>query len=491
MSSFRRSLIINFLASSGATIAQFVIAVIVARILTPSEIGIYSIAVVLVNIAHVFRDFGVSTYLQREDDLTTGKVRSAMGVAYAISWFIAACIFLGSGWVARYFGYAAIEPVMHILAISFLFLPLSSVVLALLLREYNATKIGWATFWGTFAYAVTCLGLATSGFGALSLAWANLANIVATGLAFMWLRPATMSYLPRFREVGGILKFGTGALFANLIKAGNDALPDLILGKMGTARQVGLVSRANSTVNIFLYVAGSAMTFGSQTYLAQAHHAKQSLEPLLQRSTLLVTGLGWPVLAVTSVAARDIIVGLYGDSWIDAAPAVPPLALMAAIRLMFYYNTTAFNAVGRPYLAAVPLAVTALCRILFTVLLFSGDIMSFAWALAGATFVTMPFSFLMQRKYLQCSVRSYIRALIPSAIISAICAGVAILVLTLIDKAGIGSALIRVFILAFPVTLAWIMSLKLLAHPLYGEIMQIAGKTRLFKHQADTDHATG
>ena len=83
MASFRKSLAINFASSSGATLVMFVVSIIVARILTPAEIGIYSIAIVLVNVAHVFREFGVSSYLQRAENLTPDKVRSAMGVAYA------------------------------------------------------------------------------------------------------------------------------------------------------------------------------------------------------------------------------------------------------------------------------------------------------------------------------------------------------------------------------------------------------------------------
>lgn len=471
MTSFRKSLVINFLSSSGATMAQFVISLVVARLLSPAEIGIYSIAIVLVNIAHVFRDFGVGTYLQREAHLTPGKVRSAMGVAYAIAWFIALCIYLSSGLVARYFGYPEIQPVMHILAISFLFIPFSSVALALLLREYDATKIAWGSFWGTIAYAVVCLGLAYNGYGPRSLAWANLANILATGLAYIWLRPVHMSYLPRFSEVGGIVRFGGGALFTNLIRSANDALPDLILGKIGSARQVGLVSRANSTVNIFIYIAGSAMNFGSQTYLAKAHHAKQPLEPLLHRSIALVTGVGWPMLAITAIAARDIIVGLYSGIWVDAAPVVPPLALMAAIGLMFYYHTAAFNAIGRPYLAAIPLLITAVSRIVLTVALFSGSIVSFGWALALATLATMPVWLILQKYHLGCGMTAFFAMLLPSAVVTAITGATGVVALQLIYDAGIESPVLRVLAMAVPVGIAWLLSLRLLKHPLYDELL--------------------
>lgn len=473
MGSFRKSLVVNFLSSSGATAIQFVVSLVIARILSPAEIGIYSIAIVLVNIAHVFRDFGVSTYLQREDELTRGKVRSAMGVAYVIAWVIAGALLLGSGWTARYFGYYEIRPVMQILAVTFLFIPFSSVALALLLREYDARSIALGTLWGTLAHTVTALTLALNGFGAASLAWANLANVLATGVTYLWLRPKHMAYLPKLGDIGGILRFGSGALFSNLIKSINDALPDLVLGKLGTARQVGLVSRANSTVHLFIYVAGSAMTFGSQTYLAKAYHARQPLEPVLYRAIALVTAVGWPMLAVTAVAADEVIVGLYGSTWLEAAPAVVPLALMTAIELMFHYKIAAFNAIGRPYLASIPLLVTASARIALAVALFSGTIVSFGWALMLATLVTAPVWLILQRKYLDCGLRAFARTLAPSAALALVAGLLTWLGLALGDWLGITSPILRVLLLAGPVGIAWLAMLWALSHPLYDELQII------------------
>ncbi|MBB3033623.1 oligosaccharide flippase family protein [Alteriqipengyuania lutimaris] len=479
MTSFRKSLAINFASSSGATVVMFIVSIIVARILTPAEIGIYSIAIVLVNIAHVFREFGVGSYLQRAESLTADKVRSAIGVAYAIALGVAALLFFGSDLVAAWFGHREIAGVMQILSLSFLFIPFSSVALALLLREYDATKISIGTAAGTTAYTIVSIGLALAGWGAASLAWANLANVLATGVVYVWLAPKHMAYLPRFREAGDIVRFGAGALFTNLVKAGNAALPDLILGKLGSARQVGLLSRANSTVNIFMYVAGSAITFGSQTYLSKAHHAKQSLAPLLHRAIALVTAVGWPMLAVTAVAAEDVIVGLYGDQWVDAAPAILPLALMAAIDLTFHYKVPAFNAIGRPYLSSIPLLVTGAARIGLGVMLFTGDIVSFSWALMLATLATAPVWLILQRRYLGTDVLPFLAMLLPSALVAGLCAAIAFATLSLVRMAGVDLPLLRLAIIGVPTTLVWLAALRLLSHPLFDEILLFAGKLGL------------
>ena len=189
MVNLRRSLVINFFSSSGAALLQFIVSVLLARMLSPSEIGVYSMTVVFVNLAHVFRDFGVSTYLQRESVLTPDKIRSATGVVFATSWLIAIGMFLASGWIGRWFNEPEIVPVMQVLAIGFLFIPFGTVTNALLTREFAAEKQAIVTAVGTSSFCISCLVLAKLGFGSMSLAWANLINILACAIAYIPLRP--------------------------------------------------------------------------------------------------------------------------------------------------------------------------------------------------------------------------------------------------------------------------------------------------------------
>ena len=478
MINLRKALLIHFASSSGSTFVQFIVSVLLARLLSPEQIGVYSITIVLVNIAHVFREFGVGSYLQRESDLTPAKIRSAMGVAYITTWSIAALIYLSSGRVAKYFGYQEIEPVMHVLALSFVFIPFSSIVLALLIREYNAIKIAWASVWGTLAYSVTALSLAYAGFGTMSLAWANFANILATGIAFVPMRPKGLPWIPSLRNVGSVARFGGGVLSSNFLKAVNNALPDLLLGKIGTAHQVGLISRANSTVSIFMYVAGSAINFGSESYLAKAYHAKKSFEPLLSRAAALVSGVGWPALAVTALMGYDIVFVLYGSAWVDCAPAIAPLAASAAMALMFHYAPAAFNAVGRPYLAALPLALTAASRIVFAMILFANSVASFAWVLTLATALVLPIWLYLQERYAGCSIRYFLKALLPSLLVTLACAAVCVLGLEVMSHLGVTSSYARIGLLVVPLCLTWLSAIRMCSHPLLHELGLLAQKMK-------------
>jgi O-antigen/teichoic acid export membrane protein len=479
MANLRRSLVINFFSSSGATIVQFIVSILLARMLSPGEIGVFSMTIVFVNIAHIFRDFGVGTYLQREPVLTQEKMRAATGVMLTTSWIIAAGLYLSSTWIGRWFNEPAMAPVMQVLAIGFVFIPFGSITHSLLTREFAAGKQAIVNVAGTSAFTVTCLGLAYLGFGTMSMAWANLANIIACAIAYTPLRPKGLPWLPSFRHWRGVLHFGIGSLLSNVVGAVNNAVPDILLGKMGSATLVGLFSRASSTVSIFGYVAGSTVNYGSLSYISQAHHRREPLGPLLNRATSLVTGVGWPALALTYVFSTEIVTALYGEKWLPAVPAIDALVIAGMISLTFNYTSTALTAIGRPYLSATPLIATLVTRIAFGAVLFNGEIRSFSWAICAATAVAAPLMIYQHYVYLGHRFGTMLAALLPSAIVSVVCM-VAAMALKMMLPASL-HALSVLLVLALPLASVWYVALRLTRHPLTTELHHVASglKARL------------
>lgn len=472
MADLRRSLVINFFTASGATLLQFIVSILLARMLSPSEIGVYSMTIVFVNIAHIFRDFGVASYLQREAVLTPEKIRSAIGVLFTSSWLIALLLFLMSGWFGAWLQEPRVVPIMRVLSLGFLVIPFGSITNSLLLRELAAEKQAVVGAAGTISSCVSCITLAALGFGTMSIAWANLISVSVSALVSTPFRPKGTPWLPSFRHWRAVVHYGAGALVSNCASAINNAIPDLLLGKLGSAHKVGLFSRANSTVSIFSHVAGSTVTYGAVSYLSQAHHRGESLVPVLRRATSLLTGVGWPAFALTALLGQDIVMALYGQKWLDCVPAILPLTIAAGAAMLFHYSPTAFTAIGRPYLGALPVFITLFSRLAFGVLLFDGSLDKFAWAICLATIAAMPIMVYQQRHYFGYHTRDLLGTASASALVTVICVGAcAGLRLTLPDSIP---ALARLLILALPMTTVWYLALRATQHELLDEVHHLA-----------------
>ncbi|MCW8890541.1 MAG: oligosaccharide flippase family protein, partial [Sedimenticola sp.] len=104
-------------------VIQIISTLILARILTPEEIGIYSLGAVVIGFAQMIRDFGVSNYLIQEKELTQDRIRTAFGVTVIIAWTAAALLLLFSDTFAAFYDQPGVSSVISIMSISLFFIP--------------------------------------------------------------------------------------------------------------------------------------------------------------------------------------------------------------------------------------------------------------------------------------------------------------------------------------------------------------------------------
>jgi O-antigen/teichoic acid export membrane protein len=476
MVQLRRSLLITFFSTNAMTAVQFGVTIVLARLLTPAEVGIFSLTAVVIGLAAVFRDFGVSNYLQREADLTPAKTAAALGLLLTTSWSLAACLYLARWSIAAWFKQPGIADVMQVLTISFMLLPFASFFYALLSRDLNAGKQAIVNAVGTAAYAATCLALAMRGHSYMSLAWANVANIAATIVVYLCLRTEEMALRPSLRGWRAPATFGAGAILGNLINHLYVALPELVLGKLSGAASVGLYSRANGLVGIFQQVAGPTVNYNALPFIAASYHARVPLGPILSKATSYLTGFALPAFAVTAVFAHDIILLLYGAQWLQAAPLVAILCASLALKIGYSLCTPSLTAIGRPYLSAIAPGAAMLARLVLILLSGARSLESLALALLVADLLTAPVPALLMARYLGYPVRQSVAAHLPSVALAALCLATAMLLQLVLPPAW--HAMPRLLVLGLVMVPVWLAGVVLLRHPLRAELPALLGRLR-------------
>ena len=99
-----------------AIVIQFVATVALARLLTPSEVGTYAIAGSIFVIAQMFRDFGISTYLVREQNASREKIEGAIALSWIVCTFLAGLLFLSSPYIANFYDLPVLQTVLTLLS---------------------------------------------------------------------------------------------------------------------------------------------------------------------------------------------------------------------------------------------------------------------------------------------------------------------------------------------------------------------------------------
>lgn len=486
MNLLRRSLFITFFSTGATTSVQFVVTLIIARLLSPTEIGIFSITSIFIGLAAVFRDFGVSAYLQREKDLTNKKMRSALGVLLTAAWILAGVIFFASEYVAAFYEQPGIAEVMRVLTISFALVPFASYHHALLARDLRAEKEAIVKGIGTIVFAGTCITLAFYQFSYLALAWANVANIISTIITYLILKPTGIPIFPSFRGWKEPFKFGSGSIVGNLMDQLNNAIPDLVLGKLTSAHDVGMYSRANGLVGIFHQIVWPTVSYNAVPYIAKNYHSNVPLAPIMAQATSYLTGIAWPIFIVTALYAKELLNVLYGSQWIQAAPLVAFISCQAAIRIGYSLTRPTLLAIGKPYLPVFSSGIGAFGRVI-AILLLGQDLLSFALALCIADFITLIAPAWLMSRYVGYSYRLAFSAFWPSVKVSAICF-VSVFLTTLLIPATLPDFL-KLIIVGIVLLCVWVFSIIFLKHPLHKEISSVL--KRLMQTRIATKNTIG
>jgi len=474
----RRSLWITFAFSNASMIALFIVSLVLARILTPKEIGIFSICVVVVNFASVFRDLGAGPYLISKNHLTPQDIGAVLGLTLTTSWVMALAVWLSRDLIAQYFGEPQMAEILPILLIGFLLIPLASIMNALLTRNLSAGRSAFVSLSSTAVYAIVILTLAKLGFGAKAPAWANAANLIANLLSFWAMMPKGFSIWPRWCGWGEPVRYSGGMVLTNLANVGYQSLPDAVIGRTLGTHDVGLFSRGNGTVSLFTQVVGPTLNYNALPIIAKTFHSSSNeLVGMLTKSAALLTVLAWPVYAWIAVFPAEIITLLYGPSWVDAAVLAPWLCLAAAARAPLLIVAPALQAVNRPFIAAISamtglglrIAVLAIFGVRdlqqFVILLCAADVVGqVAWAYAG-------------KKYLGLDVRTVFTSQRRSMLVGAACLSVALAVHFLLQRFA-PIPLMSVALSGGGLALAWLLSLHFTGHPFADELKKSVAKLR-------------
>lgn len=298
-----------------------------ARLLTPLEVGIYSMCAAFTAVAGILRDFGVSEYIIQEKDLTRDKLRSAYAVAFIVAWSIGAVAFASRNVLAEYYNEPRVAQVMLVLTLHFLILPVSSPTFALLNRNLAFRQVFFLQLACNAAQALTSVILAWKGFGVMSLAWGPITNVAVQTLILTLLRPHEVFVFPGLGQLRAVLQFGTLYVASRTIEVLTRNFHEPLMAKYYDFAAVGLFSRGFGLIELFYQNVTHAVVRVATPAFAAAHRAGEPLGAPFTRSTAIFTSVSWPFFGVLAIIAEPFIAVMFGSQWLRAAPIASCLSL--------------------------------------------------------------------------------------------------------------------------------------------------------------------
>ncbi len=449
---------------------------ITARLLSPEEIGTFAIASSVVMIMADFRMLGANTYLVRQPEITSGKIRSSYGLTILISWGLGIVLASSSFQLAHFFGIDGLAFVFLILSVSFLFAPYISIPDALLARDYRFREIVIMNITSSVIQLTLVVVLIKNGFSYYSLAIAHASSIFVKFVLSLYFTRHIRIYMPSFTGIKEIAKLGILTSVGHVVRNSQQTFPDMMIGRLGSPTHVGLFSRGLGFTLFISKLLLSGISPVALPYFSQVKNRGEDVVAAYRLASELIAGVVWPVLAVASVASLPAIRLMFGDQWDQAAPIASVVAFWAILRSAHVMAPNAMVAVGKEGSMLLKEVIVFTVFILVTTIAYQqSGLLGVAYAFVFAGVVEFLVSSWFMKYRVGVGFFCYCKGMVSSVFLALVCWGMAKILDWHLSFEDAPPFVVFLYITGIlpPV---WLASIFLLKHPLREQIQAIWNK---------------
>ena len=332
--------LLDNLANSGVT---FLVGLVLANILSPTEFGILGIITIFINLSVVIIDGGFATALIRKPDATRDDYNTVFYVNILVSVVLILLLYLSAAAIADFFRQPSLALVLPAMSIILLFNACSLIQKTILIKRLDFKSQACVSLVSSVISGVIGIVAAYRGMGVWALAVQQISRqfIMMIGLWIVnhWL-PSLRFSIHSFKELFG---FGSKLLAANVINSVYKDMFLAVIGKMYTADDLGYYNRADQFNLIFSNNFGQIVQKVSLSSLSLVQNDEERFRSAY-RKLVRYTGL-FSFAAVFGLAAiaKPLIVTLIGEKWLPSVYLLQIMSLYAAIYPLQQLNLNILN----------------------------------------------------------------------------------------------------------------------------------------------------
>jgi teichuronic acid exporter len=337
----------NSIGNFSAMGIEFIIGIILARILSPSEFGLIGTITVVIALSQVFVNSGFSQAIVRKQNCTQTDYSTAFFFNFAVGILIFLLLLFTAQPISVFFENSELKPIIQVLGFGLIISSLTLIQQAKLTKRIDFKLQTKISITASTLSGLLAVYLAYNGFGVWSLVAKQLANSTITSI-FLWIfnrwKPSLVFSKQSFKELFG---FGSKLLLSGLISTFFQNINYLIIAKYFSAQDLGYFTRAELFKNLPSQNVSNIVTAVGYPVLAKLQgdsvRMKSVFRDMMTKTFFIVIIL----MVGMAVTANALILTLLGDQWL---PSVPLLQMLCVVGIMLPLNTmniNILNVVGR------------------------------------------------------------------------------------------------------------------------------------------------
>lgn len=368
---------------------QFVLGIIIARLVTPAEYGILGILMVFINISQVFIDSGLSSALIYNNNLSSKNLSTVFVFNFSVSTIIYLLLFIGAPLIESFFNLHKLSLYLKVSACVLIINSLIDVPTSVLKIKLDFRSLALSNLTSTLAGGFIGVYLAYHNYGI----WALIAQLLSRNILLMCLlfvqskwKPNILFDIPAFKT---LFKYGINIFSASCLTKIIEEGTSFFIAKILNPFSLGIYSRSLQFAALPTSSVGGIITSALFPSLSSIKNDEERFENIFHKVIEYQAAICVPLFMWIAMVAEPIVRLLLTDRWIAVVPILQILCIGRILVPTAYITEQVINAKGRSDLFFRQQLIKMLLKFMLIMIFIHLGLM--AVAIAEATYTVLQF----------------------------------------------------------------------------------------------------
>ena len=294
---------------------NFIVAIILTRLLSPSDFGQIAIVLAITGIATVFTDVGLNSSLIQRRKVHDMHYTSVFYLNIFIGFVMSVVIFLLAPMIASYYEDNNLSSLIRVACFIFILSAIGNVQTAKLSKELNHYKITQTSIISSITSGIAGISLAVSGAGVWSLA----AQLLVYSFLYNILIWRASSWNPSLKfstkAISQLWAFGSRIYLVEILETIFSKIDSLIIGKLYSTSLLGYFNRAKTLDNIIINYSSGSLISVLFPVLSKVQTDLPRFQNITIKTLNIITFIIFFLVGLFYLNAQEIVVIIFGENW--------------------------------------------------------------------------------------------------------------------------------------------------------------------------------
>lgn len=341
------SMVWRLFERGGMQIIQFVIQIVLARLLSPNDYGILAIITVFISFSTTLINNGLGNAIIQKQDATELEFNTVFFIQLGIACVCYGVIFFLSPFIATCYEYDNLTIYLKVMGLILFIEALSSIQLTSLRKNMAFKKSFFANVAGVLVQGISGILFAVLGFGVWSLILSQILmkTVILVVLLIMvrW-RPKLMFSFASFKR---LFSYSWKLAVAWMIGTLHQQFYSLVIGKCFSTEVLGYYSRGQNLPQTMTTTVNETISSVMFAALSKIQNDIQKFKSYTRMMMRLTAFMVWPIMAGIAGISENFVYVILSEKWAACIPMMQLFCISFGINILSTTNMQAFNAMGR------------------------------------------------------------------------------------------------------------------------------------------------